>query len=61
MGRERLGKGKVEEKPGKETNMELERWRINRCQQKRKRSVSIIYYRSFQNRAEQSPGFEAKR
>ena len=30
VGRERLGKGKVEEKPGKETNMELERWRINK-------------------------------
>lgn len=37
-------------------------WRVNRCQQRRKRSVSIINYRIFQkNRAEKSLGFEARR
>lgn len=36
VGRGRLGKGKVEEKPGKATNMELESWRANRWSAEKK-------------------------
>ena len=51
-----------QEKSEEETNLELKGWRVNRCQQGRKRSVSIINYRSFQkNRVEKSQGFEARR